>query len=192
MRLGVVAPVFQGVAEHVVLFEGQDRLHERAEHHQRLGGEDGSPALTESGEDHATVERAGREHRAERTRAVEERVRGVVIGGVSLNAFVPEARVVGRGHDVPGREQVVGVGDAGHRVGRARRRARVGEAGGARLPETLRGDVFVSEPIYPWLFDPERPPLVTAIRFAPSRARSLPPSRSQTMRGRCSPKAAEG
>ena len=39
----------------------------------------------------------------------------------------------------------------------------VGEAGGARLPETLRGDVFVSEPIYPWLFDPERPPLVTAI-----------------------------
>src|SRR6187431_166648 len=29
----------------------------------------------------------------------------------------------------------------------------VGEAGGARLPETLRGDVFASEPIYPWLFD---------------------------------------
>jgi acetyl-CoA carboxylase carboxyltransferase component len=39
----------------------------------------------------------------------------------------------------------------------------VGEAGGARLPETLRGDVFASEPIYPWLFDADRPPLVTAI-----------------------------
>ena len=39
----------------------------------------------------------------------------------------------------------------------------VGEAGGARLPETLRGDVFASEPIYPWLFDPAKPPLVTAI-----------------------------
>jgi len=39
----------------------------------------------------------------------------------------------------------------------------VGEAGGARLPETLRGDVFASEPIYPWLFDCDRPPLVAAI-----------------------------
>src|SRR5262245_60754914 len=39
----------------------------------------------------------------------------------------------------------------------------VGEAGGARLPDTLRGDVFASEPIYPWLFDAERPPLVAAI-----------------------------
>ena len=39
----------------------------------------------------------------------------------------------------------------------------VGEAGGARLPETLRGDVFASEPIYPWLFDADRPPLVAAI-----------------------------
>jgi acetyl-CoA carboxylase carboxyltransferase component len=38
-----------------------------------------------------------------------------------------------------------------------------GEAGGARLPEVLRGDVFASEPIYPWLFDSERPPLVTAV-----------------------------
>ena len=39
----------------------------------------------------------------------------------------------------------------------------VGEAGGARLPDTLKGDVFASEPIYPWLFDADRPPLVTAI-----------------------------
>ena len=39
----------------------------------------------------------------------------------------------------------------------------VGEAGGARLPETLHGEVFASEPIYPWLFDADRPPLVTAI-----------------------------
>jgi acetyl-CoA carboxylase carboxyltransferase component len=39
----------------------------------------------------------------------------------------------------------------------------VGEAGGARLPDTLRGDVFASEPIYPWLFDAERPPVVAAI-----------------------------
>jgi acetyl-CoA carboxylase carboxyltransferase component len=39
----------------------------------------------------------------------------------------------------------------------------VGEAGGARLPDTLRGDVFASEPIYPWLFDAARPPLVAAI-----------------------------
>ena len=39
----------------------------------------------------------------------------------------------------------------------------VGEAAGARLPETLRGDVFASEPIYPWLFAPERPPVVAAI-----------------------------
>jgi len=39
----------------------------------------------------------------------------------------------------------------------------IGEAGGARLPETLRGEVFASEPIYPWLFDEDRPPLVTAI-----------------------------
>ena len=28
-----------------------------------------------------------------------------------------------------------------------------GEAGGARLPDVLSGDVFASEPIYPWLFD---------------------------------------
>jgi acetyl-CoA carboxylase carboxyltransferase component len=39
----------------------------------------------------------------------------------------------------------------------------VGEAGGARLPDTLRGDVFASEPIYPWLFAADRPPLVVAI-----------------------------
>jgi acetyl-CoA carboxylase carboxyltransferase component len=39
----------------------------------------------------------------------------------------------------------------------------VGEAGGARLPDTLRGEVFASEPIYPWLFDADRPPLVAAI-----------------------------
>jgi len=39
----------------------------------------------------------------------------------------------------------------------------LGEAGGARLPDTLRGDVFASEPIYPWLFDPDRPPLIVAI-----------------------------
>ena len=39
----------------------------------------------------------------------------------------------------------------------------VGEAGGARLPETLRGEVFAAEPIYPWLFDPQRPPLISAI-----------------------------
>jgi acetyl-CoA carboxylase carboxyltransferase component len=39
----------------------------------------------------------------------------------------------------------------------------VGEAGGARLPDTMKGDVFASEPIYPWLFDPERPPLISAI-----------------------------
>src|SRR3954451_18639114 len=39
----------------------------------------------------------------------------------------------------------------------------IGEAGGARLPDTLRGDVFASEPIYPWLFDADRPPLITAI-----------------------------
>jgi acetyl-CoA carboxylase carboxyltransferase component len=38
-----------------------------------------------------------------------------------------------------------------------------GEAGGARLPDVLHGDVFASEPIYPWLFDADRPPLVTAI-----------------------------
>ena len=39
----------------------------------------------------------------------------------------------------------------------------VGQAGGARLPDTLRGDVFASEPISPWLFDADRPPLVAAI-----------------------------
>ena len=39
----------------------------------------------------------------------------------------------------------------------------LGEAGGARLPDTLRGDVFASEPIYPWLFDADRPPLIAAI-----------------------------
>jgi len=39
----------------------------------------------------------------------------------------------------------------------------LGEAGGARLPEMLRGEVFAAEPIYPWLFDPDRPPLVAAI-----------------------------
>jgi acetyl-CoA carboxylase carboxyltransferase component len=38
-----------------------------------------------------------------------------------------------------------------------------GEAGGARLPEVMSGDVFASEPIYPWLFDPERPPIVSAV-----------------------------
>jgi acetyl-CoA carboxylase carboxyltransferase component len=38
-----------------------------------------------------------------------------------------------------------------------------GEAGGARLPDVLSGDVFASEPIYPWLFGPERPPLISAI-----------------------------
>ena len=38
-----------------------------------------------------------------------------------------------------------------------------GEAGGARLPDVLSGDVFASEPIYPWLFGPQRPPLISAI-----------------------------
>ena len=38
-----------------------------------------------------------------------------------------------------------------------------GEAGGARLPDVLSGDVFASEPIYPWLFDLQRPPLISAI-----------------------------
>ena len=39
----------------------------------------------------------------------------------------------------------------------------LGEAGGARLPEVLRGEVFAAEPIYPWMFDPERPPVVAAV-----------------------------
>ena len=38
-----------------------------------------------------------------------------------------------------------------------------GEAGGARLPDVLSGDVFASEPIYPWLFGPQRPPLISVI-----------------------------
>jgi methylmalonyl-CoA decarboxylase subunit alpha len=38
-----------------------------------------------------------------------------------------------------------------------------GEAGGARLPDVLSGDVFASEPIYPWLFGPQRPPLISAV-----------------------------
>jgi acetyl-CoA carboxylase carboxyltransferase component len=56
-------------------------------------------------------------------------------------------------------ERVVGL--AGRRAGMPV--LYVGEAGGARLPETLRGEVFASEPVYPWLFDEDRPPLVTAI-----------------------------
>jgi len=39
----------------------------------------------------------------------------------------------------------------------------IGEAGGARLPETLRGENFASEPIYPWLLDDDRPALIAAI-----------------------------
>jgi acetyl-CoA carboxylase carboxyltransferase component len=38
-----------------------------------------------------------------------------------------------------------------------------GESSGGRLPDILRGDVFASEPIYSWLFDPQKPPLITAI-----------------------------
>jgi acetyl-CoA carboxylase carboxyltransferase component len=38
-----------------------------------------------------------------------------------------------------------------------------GETGGARLPELLRGESFAAEPVYPWLFASDRPPLVTGI-----------------------------
>ena len=31
------------------------------------------------------------------------------------------------------------------------------------MPDVLSGDVFASEPIYPWLFDLARPPLISAI-----------------------------
>ena len=38
-----------------------------------------------------------------------------------------------------------------------------GEAGGARIPDVLSADVFASEPVYPWLFEPDRPPLISII-----------------------------
>ncbi len=38
-----------------------------------------------------------------------------------------------------------------------------GETGGARLPDMLRSEMFAAEPVYPWLFAPDRPALVSAI-----------------------------
>lgn len=38
-----------------------------------------------------------------------------------------------------------------------------GESGGARLPDMLHSESFASEPVYPWLFAADRPPLVSAI-----------------------------